>query len=58
MTKKDYIMLAKIINLSMSLEYPRMLYADIFIDSLIHELKKDNINFNADKFKQVLIIKK
>jgi len=55
MTKKDYIMLARVIkdntasNDNMRFANSR-LYKYSLIDDLSKELKKDNINFNYDKF--------
>jgi len=50
MTKKDYIMLAKLVN-------SHLLYVSVknvpeFIQNLVKELKKDNPRFDEVKFKK------
>ena len=49
MTKKNYIMLAELIRINTNKKQTH-LYINSFLEDLCCELKKDNPNFNIERF--------
>ncbi len=53
MTKKDYVMLAKVIrNLDWAREGKGQLVIEELVTKLVPELQADNPNFNANRFRE------
>jgi len=52
MTKKDYVMIARIINFATDAEHEALVSKDSLVDQLVVSLTEDNPRFDAERFRR------